>query len=229
MKQKFYLVVLCLIVALQVQAQSTAKLSNIKWEGMVEFNSSKLSSMGSRIGFGVGVKGILEMPTIADGIYLSSGAFLERKGADLDLDYLGGCTSSSYYLDIPIHIGYHYSVNPEFAIFGEAGPYIGVGLFGNSKIKWLDEELYKKGKIKHNERTVKTFDALKRFDVGLGLQVGVELAQKFTISIGYDYGLIDLSKGSNWEKEGTEEDPEGLDSTPGAKNRSLSIKLGYKF
>lgn len=109
MKQKFYLVVLCLIVALQVQAQSTAKLSNIKWEGLVEFNSSKLGSMGSRFGFGVGVKGILEMPTISDGIYLSSGAFLERKGTDLDLGDLGRWTVSSYYLDIPIHIGYHYS------------------------------------------------------------------------------------------------------------------------
>lgn len=229
MKQKFYLVVLCLIIALKVQAQSTAKLSNIKWEGLVEFNSSKLGSMGSCIGFGVGVKGILEMPTIADGIYLSSGAFLERKGTDLDLGDLGRNTISSYYLDIPIHIGYHYSVNPKFAIFGEAGPYIGVGLFGNSKIKELDEKSYNEGKIKHNERTIKTFDALKRFDVGLGLQVGVELAQKFTISVGYDYGFIDLYKGSNLEKEGTEEAPEGLDLTPGAKNRSLSIKLGYKF
>lgn len=229
MKQKFYLVVLCLIVALQVQAQSTAKLSNIKWEGMVEFNSSKLGSMGSRFGFGVGVKGILEMPTISDGIYLSSGAFLERKGTDLDLGDLGRSTTSSYYLDIPIHIGYHYSVNPKFAIFGEAGPYIGVGLFGNTEVKELDEKLYQKGKIKHNERTVKTFDALNRFDVGLGLQFGVELAQKFTISVGYDFGFIDLYKGSNLEKEGTEENSEGLDLTPGAKNRSLSIKLGYKF
>ena len=50
-----------------------------------------------------------------------------------------------------------------------------------------------------------------------------------TISVGYDFGLIDLSKGSNLEKEGTEENSEGLDSTPSAKNRSLSIKLGYKF
>ena len=35
---------------------------------------------------------------------------------------------------------------------------------------------------------------MKRFDFGLGLKAGVEFSQKYQISIGYDWGLVENIK-----------------------------------
>ena len=54
-------------------------------------------------------------------------------------------------------------------------------------------------------------DAMKRFDFGLGLKAGVEFSQKYQISIGYDWGLVENIKDS------------------GNKNRNLMISLSCFF
>ena len=100
-------------------------------------------------------------------------------------------------------MGYKYAVNDKFAIFGNFGPYIGIGLFGKAKAS---------GELMEGEDTsVNVFgdDAMKRFDFGLGLKAGVELNQKYQLSIGYDWGLIDNIEDS------------------GNKNRNLMISLVY--
>ncbi len=54
-------------------------------------------------------------------------------------------------------------------------------------------------------------DGYKRFDFGLGLRAGLEFNQKVPVSIGYDFGLLDINDGVS------------------AKNRNLTLSVGYKF
>ena len=51
----------------------------------------------------------------------------------------------------------------------------------------------------------------KRFDFGLGLRAGLEFNQKVPVSIGYDFGVLDVADDAS------------------AKTRNLTISVGYKF
>lgn len=183
----------------------------LKWGAMAGMNSSNFSTDGfdSKAGFHVGVKAEKDLQQIAQGVYLDMAALLSLKGAKIN----GGDASlklNPYYLEIPIHMGYKYAVNKNFAIFGNFGPYFAVGLFG--KMKATGDLIEESGLTRiHDSAKVFGDDGMGRFDFGLGLKAGVEFCQKYQISIGYDWGLIDnIENSSN-------------------KNRNLMLSLGYLF
>ena len=206
--------VLLLIAMLTVSLASINAQGNLRWGATVGMNSSNFSITGfdSKVGFHAGVKAEVGLPQFSDGLYLDMGALLTLKGAKVD----GGSAATNkfnpYYLEIPVHLGYKYAVNEDFAIFGNAGPYVAIGLFGKAKLKgdWIDGIMDEYGGD-DNSTNVFGDDAMKRFDFGLGLKAGVEFNQKFQISIGYDWGLIENIKDS------------------GNKNRNLMISLGCFF
>ena len=137
-------------------------------------------------------------------------ALLSLKGAQIN----GNDASlkfNPYYLEIPIHMGYKYAINDNFAIFGNFGPYFAVGLFGKMKATgYLIDEVEGLTSI-HDSAKVFGNNAMKRFDFGLGLKAGVEFFQKYQVSIGYDWGLLDNIEDS------------------GNKNRNLMLSVGYFF
>ena len=52
----------------------------------------------------------------------------------------------------------------------------------------------------HDSAKVFGSNAMKRFDFGLGLKAGVEFFQKYQVSIGYDWGLLDNIEDSGNKK-----------------------------
>ena len=84
-----------------------------------------------------------------------------------------------YYLELPVHIGFKVKVAKPVSLFITLGPYIGYGLFGKDK-DTRDSgytNLYSKGRES------------RRFDYGIGIQVGAELFNKVQLSVGYDIGF----------------------------------------
>lgn len=129
MKKILVLFVLSIACIMGTHAQE-----GLKWGAMAGMNSSKFSTDGldSKVGFHVGIKAEKELPQIAQGVYLDMAALLSLKGAQIN----GNDASlkfNPYYLEIPIHMGYKYAINDNFAIFGNFGPYFAVGLFGKMK------------------------------------------------------------------------------------------------
>ncbi len=182
------------------------------WEVQAGMNSAKVTNYGSRIGFHAGARAQIDLPSLYNGAYVNAGAFLSLKGTTIDWGDLLDFKINAYYLEIPVHLGYECAINDNFAVFGEFGPYFALGLFGKAKADEL-------GGYHESHNTFD--DCFKRFDFGLGLRLGVEFHQKYTFSIGYDFGLINA-----W-KENDEEDV--IDITAKSKNRNLTISLGYKF
>ena len=133
---------------------------------------------------------------------------------------LGNAKTNMNYLEIPIHIGYQYAINDDFSVFGEFGPYFAIGLFGKTDGEEMDYN--DNWEIVSNSVSYNTFDEFKRFDFGLGLRFGVEFKQRYTLSIGYDFGLV-----NGWKEP--EADDEEIDLTGKVKNRNLTIGIGYKF
>lgn len=209
MKKVLLFFALVAISVVSINAQD-----NLKWGVMAGMNVSKYTITGfdSRIGFHAGVKAELGLSQEASGAYMDFAALLTLKGAKIDAGSLASFKMNPYYLEVPVHIGYKYAVNDDFALFGSAGPYIAAGLFGKAKAK-VDGDLVDLGEFGGNSMSEDIFgdDGLKRFDFGLGLKAGVEFSKKYQVAISYDFGLVEVAKDL------------------GMKNRNLMLSLGYMF
>lgn len=187
---------------------------NLKWGVMAGMNVSKYTITGfdNRIGFHAGVKAELGLSQEASGAYMDFAALLTLKGAKIDGGSIASIKFNPYYLEVPVHVGYKYAVNDDFALFGSVGPYIAVGLFGKAKAK-VDGNIADLGELGTNSASENIFgdDGLKRFDFGLGLKAGVEFSKKYQVAISYDFGLVEVAKDL------------------GMKNRNLMLSLGYMF
>lgn len=219
--------------------------NNITWEanGGMNIASFNLYNMTtSRIGFHLGVRGKMELPSITNGVYVNAAALFTLKGSSLDLGEALSGKVNAYALEIPIHIGYQHAINEKFSVFGEFGPYFSFGLFGKTNTSswgwsdasnkydgtdwsWEDWDWNDWGPVEGKEKEkYDTYDAYNRFDFGFGLRLGAEYKQKYVFALGYDFGLIDL-----WKTIEFDEDDMGLDATPSVHSRNFYITLGYKF
>lgn len=209
MKKVLLFFALVAISVVNINAQD-----NLKWGVMAGMNVSKYTITGfdSRIGFHAGVKAELGLSQEASGAYMDFAALLTLKGAKIDAGSLASFKMNPYYLEVPVHVGYKYAVNDDFALFGSVGPYIAVGLFGKAKAK-VDGNIADLGELGTNSASEDIFgdDGFKRFDFGLGLKAGVEFSKKYQVAISYDFGLVEVAKDL------------------GMKNRNLMISLGYMF
>lgn len=182
-----------------IMAQSTSV------EAEAGINLSSMSILDSKIGFHLGVRVGRELPTLFDGAYINGAALLTLKGAEKDYGDILDVKFDAYYLEVPVHFGYKYVFNENVAVFGEFGPYFSFGLFGKSKVKSMGDDA-----------KVDTFSddgGVKRFDFGFGFRFGVELNNRIPISVGYDFGLINVAK----------------DTDEAVKNSNLTLSIGYKF
>lgn len=188
MKTKLMMALACTFMALQsVNAQ------DFKWGVMAGVNTNSPVKSDTKAGFDFGVKGELGLPATAKGLYLGFGAMLSLEQEDYNSGIYSNSsvTSSPYFLNIPVHIGYRFALGSNVNAFVNAGPYIGIGLFGKQKTKVqpLDGTATTTTTTADN---VFSDNMCKRFDWGLGASVGVELARHYQLSVGYDWGLKDL-------------------------------------
>lgn len=199
-----------LTTTLMVNAQSI-NAQDLQFEGVVGLNSASMGEFDSKVGLHLGLRAETALPSLGEGVYGNAGALLSFKGTESF-----GKTYAANYLEIPVHIGYKHAVNEKFSIYGEAGPYLAFGLSGKSDLDIT------------SALKVNTFGdeglKLKRFDIGIGFRAGIESQKKYTLSVGYDLGLIDPVKGSYLEQMMA-----GTGVSYKANNSNLYLSAGYKF
>lgn len=178
------------------------------FEGEIQagMNVSNITKYDSKIGFHIGLRGILPIQSL-NGTYINGGILLTLKGAQLDYGYELDANCDAYYIEVPIHFGYKHVISENIAIFGEFGPYFAYGIFGKFKVSSEGESL--------KVNTFSNVGGVKHFDWGLGFRAGIEINQKVPISFGYDFGLIDINKYD--------------DVAPNLKNSNFTVAIGYKF
>lgn len=193
------------------------------------YNLSTPSRYDSKSGFHVGVKGELGLPQVTKGMYADFGLMLSSHGWKqpayyYNADYVGAtggnqlaqysrwdCTP--YYLSIPIHLGYKFSIGRHVGLFVNAGPYFNIGLFGKTKETVTPDG----GKSTEHARVDNVFSdkVMERFDWGVGFRIGIEVARHIQIAVGYDWGLKNVGK--------------GIDSNYNYKNRTFTASCSYMF
>ena len=171
---------------LSASAQSTGEVRFGITAGMNVANITKLDA-DSRIGFNLG--GRVEYG-LTDYLYLGSGLLLSQKGCEENVginlnEYGGKFKANPLYLQIPIHIGYHYYLNDNLSLFGETGPYLAFGIGGKQKMDYEEPE-EEPIHIKYDFFDDK--NGANRFDMGWGLRTGIEV-NHFQIHLSYEYGF----------------------------------------
>lgn len=188
MKQLLSILTLGLVTSISAQAQTLRG----GVEAGFDLSTPKSETENAKAGFHVGATLEYKFNDTANkGWYGATGIFLSNKGATSDDYYVpnnkvsASWKSTNYWLTIPVHIGYKIPVS-KAALLLEAGPYIGVGLFGNNKVEYAG----KSTTVSHNVFKDNLYD---RFDWGLGVKAGVQFCKHYQVSLGYDFGLQNLS------------------------------------
>ena len=79
---------------------------------------------------------------------------------------------SHLYLEVPVMAGYTIHLGDNFGLYAEAGPYVGLVLI----------------KMKHEFGHHNC--GFNPFDIGIGANLGVEMAKHLRLSLGFDYGFL---------------------------------------
>lgn len=102
-------------------------------------------------------------------------------------------TTTDQYLAVPVNVKYSYPVASNIKLFAYAGPRLDFGL--SSKTKVTASALGVSG-----EETVDNYgddSNYNRVDLSLGCGCGVELFDMVRVSVGYNFGFLDLNKSDN--------------------------------
>lgn len=223
MKKRLFLTIFSVLAIFCMYSQNNPLSLGIRGGVNLSNLSNKGPDMDARVGYQFGIVGEYQLP---NNFFLNGSLNLTSKGAKLkmkgDIDYNGDgyidkvdlkTTWNSVYMELPIMVGYKVSVADNTAIKFMAGPYIAYGVGGKISAKGNIQMATSAGGYESNKGTGKTNtfsdETLKRFDAGLSGGVAVEYS-KFTFTIGYEYGLANISQG-----------------TYSIHNRNAFVTLGY--
>jgi len=146
---------------------------------------------------------------------VESGIIFDSKGFNQDVqnEVLSlENTTTMYYMDVPIYLKYIYRFRSLNKVYFGAGPYVGVGLFGNSAVTFQSVGA---DRITNSEPvwgSDEAEDDFKRLDYGVTGKIGFLMDGGFNIALSYDYGLPNVAY---------------LDEIEEYKHRVIRLSLGY--
>ena len=144
--------------------------------------------------------------------YLSGSLFWTQKGYKVKTDILdvskpepksfrGKVSTDITYLQIPIFVGKNFDLGERTKLFVELGPYASLALFGKETVAG------------HSTSKIFEKNGYKRFDAGLAIGGGMQIADHYRLKLGYEHGLTNLRDGKD----------------PSYYNRNITLSVGYTF
>jgi hypothetical protein len=121
--------------------------------------------------------------------------------------------ANPYSLVLPIHAGYKFNVANNIQLFAAVGPYVGVGLGGNGKVKAFSGSNANTFESESISNVFGDDGPMRRFQVGFDARIGVEFLKHYIVSVGYDFQFNNMSSISGVKYHG----------------QSFSVNLGYRF
>ena len=134
MKKKIVTFFILLISSLPIAAQ------NFRVGVTAGTNLHSSTNIDARMGFSIGAKGEYGFNGLDEGWYADASLLLESHAWKVEFGELGLHLYKSsrqyttpWYLNLPIHVGYRFPVSQDVKMLVNAGPFMGIGLFGTSK------------------------------------------------------------------------------------------------
>ncbi len=130
-------------------------------------------------------------------LYFETGLYLSGRGAsvtagDLDLGVEGKAKFNMLYLQVPAVVSWHFNIK-SVSIQPAAGVYYGFGIHGKLKGDAAKVDLFKEISVPVEDGSVEG-QMFKRSDFGLRFGVGVTVMKHYYAGVGYDLGLLNISR-----------------------------------
>lgn len=191
-----------IIFALCLGCSMAAQAQNLRWGVKAGLNINDPSGNyngGPETHYGpaAGIKGEFAFKDAAKGLYVMAGLEWSQKGYKSPIFSTDGVNDikgeafreniSVNYLEMPLHIGYKIPCSGRISILGEAGPYIAYAAWGKETLNHPDYESYNTSRIFGD-------GGFKRFDTGIGLNIGIQIDRHYQIMAGYERGFVNQVK-----------------------------------
>lgn len=123
------------------------------------------------------------------GFAIAPGLYYGYLSSNEDLYGVANSSTKSHYLSIPVNVQYSLPLLDELDVFAYAGPKFNIGLASKTTASVLDvsTEIDNYGENSN----------LQRFDLALGVGLGVDIFDIVRVKFGYNWGLLDLNKSEN--------------------------------
>ncbi|RAK38720.1 UNVERIFIED_ORG: outer membrane protein with beta-barrel domain [Chitinophaga ginsengisegetis] len=184
----------------------------------------KKSKPGFQVGFNADYN-------LSNAVYIRSGVSLTTKGTiheDAER-WIGGSNApityrkiitNQTYLQLPLLIGYKFSLTSSTRLFIQAGAYIAYGIGGKEVTR--NKTVHSSGETNYEKTSTDTFGetrtGLAKTDFGLSSGVGIEY-KRFALGVNYEPGLINIGEIKEADTY----------SKRDYKNRNLSVTVGYRL
>lgn len=204
---------LCVITAF---AQDQFRYRLVGGVGIVGYIDADVKNT---FGFNVGAE-VDFLPVSYRSIYLTSGLSVVKKGGSSD-SKRGDLKIDAYYMKLPILVRLEKELfrnNDDYKYFAAIGPYMAVGLFGNTK--WNDYTIMVRPYPDSDEESklvpagkVSTFskNQLRRFDAGMEGSLGLVFFDRFQVALEGNVAFFNAFRNGN-----------GI-------NQCFSLNFGYIF
>ncbi len=182
----------------------------------------------ARVGMRVGVKGEYVLTDSPHSLYLTTSLLFSQKGnreelfVEPSLEEDEKITSAELktnlgYIEMPLYVGYLRKGTGNIDFMLEGGPYLAYAPWGRSN-------LYINGEKRTGGDEINVFHqgGYRRFDAGLGLNLGAEILGHYRLSFGFQYGLT-----QNHHRFDVKET--SYRDTDTYYNRTFTLSLGYMF
>lgn len=215
--KKFIVVAAALLMGLQANAQlifNGGYLHETENTSIKE-NDTELKGTDVLDGFYLGAKYRIGLDGIAEGLSVAPGAnfsfMFGRHNSLDDKDIVDNrARMNQIALNIPVHVQYMYEFTPDFKLEAWAGPTFQLGLFDTvidsddnpsilfNRYKVIDPSgIFGDAIGTLINENYRNQAALNRINLLLGLGIGVEVAERVHVNVGYDFGVLNLSTANN--------------------------------
>ena len=193
MKKSLFAVLCALcLMAFSAQAQNSSEPERFRVgpTAVLALSTTNLAASHAAVfGFNLGA---LATYGLGSGMYVESGLLFAGKGVKWTYE---GDRCNPIYLDIPVNFGYEIPVGEGINAFAEAGLYFGFGIGG----KMYDGGTGRSWSYWNTtwENSWYSGGTTNRFELGVGLALGVEIFNGLQIRLGYNAGLTKINTLSN--------------------------------
>lgn len=240
--KKLFSIAMAILFAGSAVALDNVPKPGTSFQANIGFNVSNiegLNMMSPKAGLNIGGKIEFMLPN-AYGTFINVGLDWTQKGArkTVPSNFSNNVNETrkiqAHYLDLPVHVGYRFNISNKLGVYGEVGPYFGIGVTGKYKKIYDDDEtpkvsemLFRKNVYKmFNENVTNSVRTIQRFDCGFGFRVGMEYNNQYSLNIGGDWGFMDIY--TNKYRVAYKAANNGA-VLPDLKNHNLYITFGYRF
>lgn len=185
---------------------NVSNIDDDQWGEVVESDA--------KAGLNVGFDGDL---VFDNNMFINTGLLFDMKGAKFPVfddweHHVFDYKETDFYLTVPVHFGYKFKFTPSAGMFIDFGPYFSYALGGKEKSPEGEYDVFGDEGYR------------RRFDMGLGLRLGPEFADRFSIAMAFDWGLFNTINDDNKYQYDYYYSSERT-----VRNFNFSVNFGVKF